>query len=282
MFEVIFEADNGKKFTFGRSGSNYFGMSIGNGVDVALGTSQGFSQIGETVQTRSVGGRTIDVKGELYGSIAERKNALRNACAPLSSGRLVFDSRFFIQVYVKSAPTFSPKQGNGRFMMQFFAPFPFFSSVTEKAYSIGGVTKEFRFPVNYSIPHRFGTRSAAKATNVVNDGDVAVPFRMDLRVTGSCENPVITNLNTRAFLKITGTLDVGDRISVYLGKDNAIRVERTNGGVTEDILSRLDDDSTLFELAAGDNLLAASDDNGGLGMSVQFTFNPARAAIYED
>lgn len=282
MFEVIFEADNGKKFTFGRGGSNYFGMSIGNGMDVALGTSQGFSQIGETVQTQAVNGRTIDVTGELYGDIAQRKNALRNTCPPLTSGRLVFQKSYFIRVYVKAAPSFSAKRGNGLFKMQFFAPFPYFSSLEEKAYSIGAVTKQFRFPVNYSTPHRFGTRSAAKAVTIPNDGDVPVPFRMDIRATGACSNVKVTNLNTLAFLKITGDLSAGDRVTVYHDQDNALRAELTSGGVTTDILSRVDDDSTLFELAAGNNLLAATDDNGGAGMSVQFTFHTARAALYED
>lgn len=281
-FEVTFEADNGRKFTFGQNGGNYYGMNIGGGLDVALGTSQGFSQIGETVQTQGVSGRVIDVTGEFYGDIAARKNALRSVCPPMTAGRLVFQKLYFIRVYVKTAPTFSAKRGNGWFKMQFFAPFPYYSSMTEKAYSIGAVTKEFHFPVNYSTPHRFGTRSAAKVTNVYNDGDVQVPFRVDIRATSACSNVTVTNLNTLAFLKLTGDLSAGDRVAVYRDSDGVLRAELTSGGVTTDILGRVDDDSTLFELAAGDNLLAAADDNGGVGMVVQFTFYPARAAMYED
>lgn len=282
MFETVFEADNGRKFVFGRNGGNCYGMNIGTGVEVALGTSQGFSQIGETVQTQSVGGRTIEVKGELYGDIAQRKNAIRNVCAPMTAGKLIFQGKYLIRVYVKSAPTFSPKRGDGRFMMQFFAPFPYFYSTEEKAYSIGNVTKEFRFPVNYAQPHRFGTRAAEKAVNIVNDGDVAVPFRLSIQVTGACANVVVSNMNTQAFLKLTGGFNTGERVAVYRDQDGAIRAELTTGGGTEDILNRLDDESNLFELAVGDNLLAATDDNGGTGMIVQFTFRSARAAMYED
>lgn len=281
MFEVIFEADNGKKFTFGRSGSNYFGMSIGNGMDVVLGTSQGFSQIGETVQTQSVGGRVIDVTGEMYGDIEGRKDALRNVCAPMTAGRLVFRKEYFIRVYVKAAPSFSAKRGNGLFKMQFFAPFPYYSTVAEKAYSIGQITKQFRFPINYSTPHRFGTRSAAKATNVHNEGDVPVAFRLDIRADGTCNNVTVTNLKTMAFLRITGELILGDRVAVYRDADNAVRAELTSGGITTDILSRIDEESTLFDLAAGENLLAATDDEGGRNLFVQFSFHPARAALYE-
>lgn len=282
MFEAVFEADNGRKFVFGRNGGNSYGMDIGSGVEVALGTSQGFSQIGETVQTQSVGGRLIPVKGTLYGDIAERKNAMRSVFAPMTAGRLVFQKRHFIRVFVKSAPTFSPKQGDGRFMMQLFAPFPYFSSTDEKVYTVGGATKEFRFPVNYAKPHRFGTRSTEKAVNVKNDGDVAVSFRLDILVTGACRNIAVTNMETQAFLRLTGEFEAGERIAVYRDENNAIRAENTTGGVIHDILGRLDDESNLFELAVGDNLLAATDDYGGKGMTVRFTFHSARAAMYED
>lgn len=281
MSNVIFEADNGKKFVFGRGGSNYYGMSIGNGMDVALGLSQGFSQVGQTVQTQSVGGRSIDVTGEMYGDIEERKNALRNACAPMTAGRLNFWDAFFIRVVVKAAPSFSAKKGAGIFKMQFFAPFPYFSTVAEKAYSLGSVTKEFRFPINYSKPHRFGTRSTAKATDVHNDGDVTVPFRLDIQVSATCSNVTVTNLKSLDFLKINGELSPGDRVTVYRDADNSVRAELTRDGVTSDIIARLDDGSTLFDLKAGENLLAATDDNGGGNLSVQFTFHPARAVLYE-
>ena len=281
MFEVIFEADNGKKFAFGRRGSNYFSMNIGAGMSVTLGISQGFTQIGETVQTQCVGSRLIDVTGKMYGDIEKRKDALRNVCAPLTSGRLVFNKEYYIRVYVKESPSFSAKQGDGTFKMQFYAPFPYYSAIAEKAYSIGQTTKQFRFPVNYSKPHRFGTRSTAKATDVNNEGDVPVTFRLDIRADDNCSNVTVTNLKTRAFLRITGTLNQGERVAVYRDQDNAVRAELTSGNVTTDIIDRIDEGSTLFELATGENLLTATDDEGGGKLFVQFTFHPARAALYE-
>lgn len=280
-FEVVFEADNGKKFVFGRNGCNYFGMNIGNGVEVNLGTSQGFSQIGETVETQSVGGRPIDVTGEVYGNITERKNALRNVCAPFTAGRLVFQKKHFIRVYVKNAPSFSAVKNNGLFKMQFFAPFPFFFDVDEKNYYIGIVTPQFRFPVNYGMPHRFGTRSAARYTNVVNSGDVRVPFQLHLQSSGICTNVTVTNLNTFAFLKLNGILNAGDTVDIYRDNDNVVRAELSSGGVVSDIISRIDEASTLFELEVGDNLISANDDEGGAALTARFVFNAAVGALYE-
>lgn len=281
MFEVIFEADNGKKFTFGRGGSNYFGMDIGAGMSVTLGISQGFTQIGETVQTQSVGGRTIKVTGEMYGDIERRKDDLRNVCAPMTSGRLVFNKEYYIRVYVKASPSFSAKRGDGTFMMQFYAPFPYYSLVAEKVYRIGHTEKHFRFPINYAKTHRFGTRSQAKATDVHNEGDVPVPFRLDVQAEDTCSNVTVTNMKNLSFLRITGTLNQGERVAVYRDQDNAVRAELTSGTATTDIIDRIDEESTLFELATGENLLTVTEDKGKGKLFVQFSFHPARAALYE-
>ena len=281
MFEAIFENDNGKTFAFGIKGGNFFGMSVGDAVDITLGTSQGFSQIGETVETMSAGGRAIDVTGKLFGNIVERKNALRNVCAPLSTGRLVFNGTHYIRVYVKSPPSFSAVKNNGLFKMQFYAPFPYFSTFTENHNLIGGIIANFRLPVNYSKPHRFGTRSSDRYTNIVNSGDIKVPFKVVLRSEGTCTNPTVSNLQTFAFLRINGTLSAGEYITVYRDNNNVLRAELTQGNVVTDVIDWLDDESSLFELESGDNLISATDDQGGVSLVVSFSFNPAQAVLYE-
>lgn len=281
MFEVIFENDNGKNFTFGPNGNNWFGMNIGDGMEITLGKSQGFAQFGETVETQSVPGRTIDVTGRVYGNIVERKNALRNVCTPLASGRLVFQKTHYIRVYVKAAPSFSPVKNNGLFRMQFYAPFPFFSAFSESSQLIGGITKGFRFPVNYSRPHRFGTRSSEKYVNVLNSGDVRIPYKLILRSEGASTNPTITNLTTFAFIRLNGTINSGEYVTVYRDANNVLRAELTSGSAVTDVITWIDDESSLFELESGDNLLSATDDQGGAALVATFSFNPAVAVLYE-
>lgn len=281
MFEAIFENDNGKKFTFGINGSNFFGMSIGEAVDITLGTSQGFSQIGETVETMSAGGRAIDVTGKLLGNIVERKNALRNVCAPFATGRLVFQGTHYIRVYVKSPPSFSAVRNNGLFKMQFYAPFPYFSAFAENHNLIGGILANFRLPVNYSKPHRFGTRSSDRYTNIVNSGDIRVPFKLVLRSEGICTNPTVSNLQNFAFLRINGTINSGEYITVYRDNSNVLRAELTQGNIVTDVIDWLDDESSLFELESGDNLISATDEQGGVSLVISISFNPAQAVLYE-
>ena len=281
MYEVIFENDNGKKFIFGPSGSNWFGMNIGNGMEVTLGKSQGFAQVGETVETQTVAGRIIDVTGQFFGNVVNGKNTLRSICPPLCSGRLIFQKTHYIRVYVKAAPSFSPVKNNGLFKMQFYAPYPYYFSLEEKMVRLGGVTKQFRFPVNYIRPHRFGSRSANRYTNVINPGDVSVPFRLELHSTGISTNPVITNLSTFAFLKLNGQLNAGDVAAIYRDGNGVLRAELTSAGETTDIISWIDDESNLFELTSGDNLIQANDDENSAGLYANITFSPAVVALYE-
>lgn len=280
-YEVIFENDNGMSFTFGPRGGNWFGMNIGNGLEVTLGKSQGFAQVGETVETKAIGGRAIDVTGMLFGNIVQGKNNLRNVCAPLASGRLVFQGTHYIKVHVKASPSFSAVKNNGLFKMQFYAPFPFFSQLNESYQLIGGMTPGFSFPVNYATPHRFGIRSTERYVNVYNSGDVRIPYRMVLRAEGTSTNPTITNITTFEYIKLNGSINAGQYITVYRDDSNVLRAELTEGNDVTDVISWIDDGSSLFELEAGDNLLAANDDEGGASLVASFTFNPAVGALYE-
>lgn len=281
MYEIIFQNDNGKVFIFGPNGGNWYGMNIGNGLEVTLGKSQGFAQVGETVETQSIGGRSIDVTGMFFGDIVGGKNNLRNVCAPLSSGRLIFQKSHYIRVYVKAAPSFSAVKNNGLFKMQFYAPFPFFSAFQESYFLIGGVVPSFRFPVNYGRTHRFGTRSNERYVNVVNSGDVRIPYRLVLRSEGVSTNPTLTNITTFAFLKINGIINIGQFITIFRDDNNVLRAELTDGNQVNDVITWIDDESSLFELDPGDNLISANDEEGGKALIASFTFNPAVGVLYE-
>jgi hypothetical protein len=139
----------------------------------------------------------------------------------------------------------------------------------------------FKFPVNYGKPHTFGIRSTNKYSNIYNDGDVSVPLQFHIESFGESVNPRITNLETMEYLQINGTLSIGDSINIYRDENNVLRAELTSNGITEDVLSWIDDGSDLFMLHVGDNLVAYDDDGGGTSLTVRFSYSPAVVAIYE-
>ena len=281
MYSVVFENDNGSKYYFGINGTTVFDMDLGSGVSVNVGTSQGFSQIGETMQSRKVSGRPITVKGAVYGNVQERKKSMRNVISPFSCGRLVFENKYYIRVCVKSAPSFSSVKNDGRFTMQFFAPYPFFKSIEEKNVEIGSIRPLFSFPVNYSIPHKFGEKGSARYKNVYNDSDVSAPFSLHLSSSGTSTNPVIANLQTFKTLKLNGTLNAGDFVDIYRNEDNVLQAIMTYDGVQSDVIHWIDESSDLFELEIGDNLISATDDEGGASLIAKISYNPVVVAVYE-
>lgn len=282
MYNAIFESDSGEKYVFGISGSTVFDMDIGNGLSVSFGTSQGFGQIGETIKTKSVGGRKIRVHGCIYGNIVANKQKMRKVFSPFASGKLIFNNKYFARVHVKNAPTFSPQKNNGRFTMVLFAPFPFFYTQTEKLVSIGAMVPQFSFPVNYSEAHKFGELPEHKYVNAINDGDVPVSFSLTLSFGGNSTNPTITNLKTFSFLRINGTFQSGDVINVYRDNDNSFHAELVSDGTRKDILSLIDEESELFELAVGDNLIQADDEQSGVSLAANIAFRTAVCSLYED
>ena len=281
MYNVVFENDNGSKYYFGINGTTIFDMDLGSGVSVNIGTSQGFSQVGETLQSRSVSGRTISAKGAVYGNIQERKRTMRNVISPFSCGRLVFENQYYIRVYVKSPPTFSTIKNDGKFTMRFFAPYPFFKSVDEKNVEIGSIMPLFSFPVNYATPHKFGEKGSARYKNVYNDSDVSIPFALHLSSSGTSTNPVIANLQTFKILKLNGTLNAGDFVDIYRNDDNVLQAIMTSDGVQSDVIHWIDESSDLFELDAGDNLISATDDEGGTSLTAKINYNSVVVAVYE-
>lgn len=281
MYNAKFISDKGETFVFGKDGGNAFDIEGLSGITVDLGTSQGFSQIGESVETQTIKGKSIEVDGVLFGDIQRGKERMRRILAPLTAGRLVFQDKYYVYVYVKDAPTFSPIKNNGTFMMRFYAPYPFFRWIDESVVYIGGMTPMFSFPVNYAEAHQFGRKSPARYANIFNSGDVKVPYRVDLTTEIASTNIVLTNLRTLEYLKINGAISAGDKLSVYRDENSILRVELTKDGATEDVLSWLDEGSTLFDLAIGDNVITANDDENGEYLTARIIYNPAVVSVYE-
>ncbi len=281
MYSAKYVSDNGLEFQFGAAGNNAFDIDGLSGLAVNLGTSQGFGQIGESVETRSVKGKTLTIRGVLYGNIPAGKQRLKRALSAFSKGKLYFEDKYVLSVYVKNAPEFSPIKNNGAFTLQLYAPFPFFREAQEQVFLIGGIVPKFSFPINYAVPHKFGEKSPARYVNIINEGDIQAPFKAVLTTATESSNIVLTNLQTRQWLKYHGTLYIGDKLELYRDDDGIFRAELTSGGNTEDVIYRVDEGSTLFDLNVGDNLIMADDDEGGAELTAQMIFQQIAGGVYE-
>lgn len=277
MYKARFVADRGAEYDFSiASGFDIDGLS---GINVEIGTSQGFSQIGESVQTQSLNGKSLAIRGAIYQDIQSQKKQLSKVFAPFTSGRLIVNDKFYIYVYVKTSPTFAAKFDDGRFNIQLFAPFPFFRAIEDTYITIGELIKGFSFPVDYH-EHSFGIRSQVQTTNVINIGDIQSAFKLVLSASDYVENPQIRNISTGEFDSFTGIMSPGDIIEMYRDDNGVLKVEKTDiDGQTEDAFSWLDEESNLFYLAVGDNVITASADDGYEFLTTAIVYNPPYGGI---
>ena len=250
------------------------------GYTTNLSTSQGYEQIGNSVDGSSVSGQSININGFVLGIKPEAKQLLLSIFAPQTRGRLYWEDKRWIDVYVKSSPTITQEK-NSRFNMSLFAPYPYWRSVKQTVKTLGVVTKLFRFPVNYAEPHKFGEVNTTGAVNCYNEGNAATAFIMKLKAPVEVTNPVIANVHSGKELRINGTLIAGDLLTFYR-EVGAVRLELTRDNVTTNVLDMLDDTSELFQLEIGDNVLRGSADLNAASMQVTLLYYDAWAGVLTD
>lgn len=281
MYKAKFVSDKGITYLFGAEGKTAFSMDVGNGMSVNLGTSQGFLQIGETVETQSIRGKTISVQGAVYGNVKKKKDELRKAFAPFTAGKLIFNDTHFIRVYVQNTPTFSAKKGDGRFTMLLYAPNPTYQSINKTVYDINKIKPLFMFPLNYAEPHKFGEKMGTNTVLVQNNGDVPVSLSVEMYFTTHCENIKIENVVSRKFMKINGYFDAGLRLKVGRNERGIFYVTQTDGVNENDLIGNVDEASTLWEIPVGDSLIGVFAEVGQEGIMAKISFNEAVVSVYE-
>ena len=283
MYNARYVSNTGETYDFGVDGSTVFDMDIGNGLSVDIATSQGFAQMGESVEGQTVTGRLINVKGVIYNNVSKRRKTLRSVFAPFTNGRLSFDNGYYIDVYVKDTPTFSPVKNDGRFTMLLYAPFPFFSKADSGNVELGEVAPMFSFPVNYAEPHIFGSKKHTTNKTIINDGDVPVSFDVIFETTGKVTNITVTDLDTGEFLRIEGSLYSGQKIVLNRTTEGVLKANLIDGNETTDIIYLVDENSTLEKLKKGKNRFKITDEfSDGKMLVADFTYNTAVTSIYED
>lgn len=276
MYNARFLSDNGRKFRFGYEYGNIFDIDPLSGIPADISTSQGFQQAGETVENASTGGIERQIAGKLIRSVNEQKHDMLKAFAPGAFGTLYFNERYWCRCVVKQSPQFGEGKNKETFVLTLFCPNSYWQGVEGKSYILGGYAPAFHFPVNYSTPYRFGTKNPTAFINCVNDGAVSVDFTARFTADAPVENYGIMNAVTFEYIKIFDNLNIGDETVVYR-KNGRLIVEK-NG---EDIFSLLDEDSNLFYLAAGDNPLKATADNGDENLIVSVSFFDPYAGVYD-
>ena len=264
------------------------------GLPVTTRTAQGYQQVGVSISALTVDGRSLTLRGFIFSENSAKKQALLSAFAPFVRGRLYWEDRYWIDVVVKDTPEIAQNK-DSTFSMRLFAPDPYWRAA-EKYVSQNGITVgSFQFPVvggvkqlmykNNSldaaetVPHRFGTKTSGAQFIITNNGQAEAPFEVIIEGSSNIVNPTITNTATGAFLKWNDTIELGERLRIYNDRGRIRATLTTTGGVETNAIAGLDDDSTLFTLAVGDNLLQTGATTGANDIETTISFYPLFSGV---
>lgn len=254
-----------------------------SGVDVDISTSQSVNQVGESIDSQTVGGVLRTISGECLSASAAK--ALISALPPLTSGKLILNDKYFADFSVKKSPYVVRTAGsrNGRpFSAMLYCKKPFWQRLDMSQVILGGFMPSFRFPVNYTAPHCFGVKNPTAFVTIRNDGDFRSAFRAEFAaIGGNVQNPTLLNVATGEKLRVLTTLVDGQKLRVYHDNDQ-LEVVRVSGETETDIFAALDDDSDLFYAVPGDNVFQSTADSGGESMQCTVSFYESYMGVYPD
>ncbi len=280
MFSAKFINSKGDTFDFGYRHGNIFDISGLTGHDMSIAFSQGFNQIGKTVEGISIGGHIFEIKGRILGEATAQKRKMLSVFAPFESGRLVFEEKYFLDCVVYKTPLITVQKQDPMFEMVLSAPYPFWQKTEPETYISGKYLPAFSFPVNYEEPHVFGIRDSSAFVNAYNDGQIDSYYTLEFQTKTTTVNPGIINVNTQEFLKLNTTINQGEKFSVYRTGGRLV-VEKESDGTVEDVFSLLDEDSDLLYMRPGDNIIKDFADEGEDQLITTIKFNSAVVGVYE-
>ena len=276
MYNARIETNAGAVIRLGYKDGIIFDISPLSGVDVTLATSQGYQQIGETVESQSARGVSRTIRGTFIGDTAEaRAREMLRALPVFTTGRLIFDDRYFCNIYVQKTPyvVHSSSDGKYTFSMMVYCETPYWLDTKGSMYTLGGYTPAFSFPVMYN-QHIFGTRNASAFTNCYNGGAVDVPFVAKFTTSAEASGIGLINVHTLEKLKLDIMLTMDDEIVIR--RENSRLFVELNGA---DAFSILDENSDLYYMHPGDNVLRATADSGLEALQVSISYNAAETGV---
>ena len=210
------------------------------------------------------------------GHMYELRRRLNNVLSPmLGPGRLVYENSFG----AFSIPAFCARSSySGRIRdvqtldVSFECPQPFWEAAEVSVISLAYVEGGLEFPLE--TPTLFGTLGYRDF--VQNDGDVSAPVAITM--DGGAINPVIENVTTGEFIRFTQHVPIHDKIYINTDPERlSVSLLSLNPATNEyegaNAFGFLTDDSTLWRLVPGVNIITfrSDDENKMIRIRIEFS-----------
>lgn len=277
MYNAKIVSNNGTVLNLGFDYGIVFDITPLSGTDIDVSTSQSFQQIGESVENSSVLGLTREIYGVIIDNEKITQEKLFKVFSAFSSGRLYVGDRYCDFVTSKTPYISREKGGRLTFMTAIFCPYPFWLDEKLSEFIFGGITPAFSFPVVYDN-HRYSTRKPIESTNCHNKGNVKQTMEIEFSTFATSSGFGLRDDTTGNFVKVNEEISGGDKVIVRQ-ENGEIKIELIRDGRKTNIISKLAEKSTLFELNTGDNILTPFADDGVANLNVYVKFNPAYTGV---
>lgn len=277
MFDAVFTTSDGQSFAFGYAAGVLWSCDPLGDLPVDLETSQGYQQVGATVESRSISGVTRTITGRILRNADYRKRQLRDIFAPSVTGRLTVAGKYYCDAEVQRCPAISAALRWPTFSFQLYCPNPYWHSVTETLAATIKVTPVFRLPACYTS-HQYGIREQASYIRILNDGLDTQNWKLSLTARGDVVNPGVINPETGESLRFVTTLQDGDELQVYR-ENGQLRVEQVIDGKNYDVFAVLDESSDLWTVYHGAQAWQRTADSGDSWLFLSLTMHAAFTTI---
>lgn len=261
--------ENGGSITFTYNSGFLINKPVGiDTLQISLSQSVGIDQVGATIQSANVQPRPVTVSGILVGEfVANNKEKLLSVVRPDLTAKLYADD-YYLNVRPTSTPVIDPSKKFAKFQFSVLAAYPYWQKAENAKIELSTVEYGFKFPWNISKEYYFGKMVETQFFNIVNRGQIPVPFTATFFARGDCVNPKITNVNTGKFMLINKKLVAGERVVVEMTHERTYVTSSVDG----DIRGALSLKSSLNRLDVGENVLKPEADEGKNQLEVSVDF----------
>lgn len=248
-----------------------------------LSTSKGIRQVGEYLNSTTIGTRDINITGYILAENAEqmrqRKRDLIRLVNPLDSFYLVIDKyklncnatdtvKFAVAHYENNSKL-------AKFVISATATNPCFEFLEDTTIKVALWRAAFKFPLVLQAgkPFIVGAREPSKIAAINNAGDIETGMIIEFVAKGEVTNPYLFNLNTREEIKINKVLQAGEvvRVNTNYGTKTVIGEFGTD---ISNYFKYLDINSTFMQLDTGRNEFRWGADINESNLEVNVIFSP--------
>lgn len=225
-------------------------------VDVNVQMQKAPYQDGEIYIDSLLAARPIRLEVSIVGqNVDELRRYLSKVTNPKISGVLRYEDDSVIreiECIAEHVPQYSTRNKNQQVaVIDLLAPDPYWRSPEVMTEPLAAFLPRFRFP--FRFPVVFGERGS-QAT-LYNDGDVPCPIEIEFN--GPAQLPIVRNVTTGEFIRIEKSLNAGEKLIINTshGRERKVIIDKGNGEI-ENAFHYIDIwESTLFQLAVGENVI---------------------------